>query len=337
MWTYITGLITFMAVQRLDAVNAANNGGRYVLPALNPPPVVNTPIGKVIGSSSDPRFGNARKDLSGSVTIESFLGLQYATVPRRFGRSKIPVENANQVIYATDFGPYCWQNPTNDNGDDIPYYNDQDQDEECLYLNIWRPKGTTPSSKLAVMVYIHGGGWDSMGGADPPLWGHHIVAADPNVMVITINYRLGIFGFLATDEFGTNGMNGIDDQVKALSWIKNYIKYFGGDSNRITIFGQEVGSASVCYLSVTPSANGLFQRGIMQSGECVVGDDRPDSIGLVSGKVGYSITLDVLKDTGATSVKQLAKRNIFAPWDIAGVLPVIVPVLDPRILPDFPS
>ncbi|KAL3826703.1 LOW QUALITY PROTEIN: hypothetical protein ACHAXA_001226, partial [Cyclostephanos tholiformis] len=128
--------------------------------------------------------------------------------------------------------------------------------------------GTSPTSKLPVMVYIHGGGWGLMGSADPPLWGHHL--SGRSVMVISINYRLGIFGFLATDEYGSNGMNGIDDQVNALKWINRYVKYFGGVPSRVTIFGQEVGSVSVCYLSVNPSAFGLFQRGIMQSGECIV-------------------------------------------------------------------
>ena len=156
-------------------------------------------------------------------------------------------------------------------------------------------------------------------------------------MVISINYRLGIFGFLATDEYGSNGMNGIDDQVNALKWITRYVKYFGGVPSRVTIFGQEVGSVSVCYLSVNPSAFGLFQRGIMQSGECIVGDDRPDSIGLISGREGYDITLDVLNDLGANSVTHLAKKGQFPAHEIATALDVIYPVLDPSVLADFPS
>ena len=293
---------------------------------------VETPLGIVHGSSSDPRFMNA------AVGVESFLGLKYASVPKRFAKSELPEENINALIEATKFGPYCWQKFQGEGeGGDIPYYDDQEQSEDCLYLNIWRPLGTSSTSKLPVMVYIHGGGWGLMGSADPPSWGHHLVAADRSVMVISINYRLGIFGFLATDEDGSNGMNGIDDQVNALKWINRYVKYFGGDPNRVTIFGQEVGSASVCYLSVNPSAAGLFQRGIMQSGECIVGDDRPDSIKLISGKAGYDITLGVLNDLGATSISQLAKRRKFPPQDIATALPLINPILDLDVLPDFPS
>jgi carboxylesterase type B len=298
---------------------------------------VDTPLGLVYGSNSDPRFSNA------AVGVESFLGLKYATVPRRFAKSKLvpEEENVGVIIDATEFGPYCWQmfqgGGEGGEGGEVPYYDYQEQSEECLYLNIWRPGGTSHTSKIPVMVYIHGGGWGLMGSADPPLWGHHIVASDRSVMVISINYRLGIFGFLATDENGSNGMNGIDDQVNALKWINRHVKYFGGDPSRVTIFGQEVGSASVCYLSVNPSAFGLFQRGIMQSGECIVGDSRPDSIGLISGREGYDITLDVLIKLGANSITHLAKRGQFPAQEIATALGVIYPVLDPNVLSDFPS
>jgi carboxylesterase type B len=309
--------------------------GRTVAPVDAKQIAVVTPLGIVLGSSSDPRFLNAPGG-----GVESFLGLKYASVPRRFARSELPSEeNIHALVEATEFGPYCWQTlqGEGEGGGGIPYYDDQEQSEDCLYLNIWRPMGTSSASKLPVMVYIHGGGWGLMGSADPPFWGHHLVAADGSVMVISINYRLGIFGFLATDEDGSNGMNGIDDQVNALKWINRYVKFFGGDSNRVTIFGQEVGSASVCYLSVNPSAVGLFQRGIMQSGECIVGDDRPDSIKLISGMAGYDITLGVLNDLGAASISQLAKRHRFPAQEIATALPSIYPVLDLNVLPDYPS
>ncbi|KAL3822312.1 hypothetical protein ACHAXA_002627 [Cyclostephanos tholiformis] len=312
------------------AVLAAING--HITPIKANQVAVDTPLGLILGSNSDSRFLNA------ATGVESFLGLKYATVPRRFAKSKLVPEEGNidAIIDATEFGPYCWQMfQGGGEGGGIPYYDYQEQSEECLYLNIWRPEGTSPASKLPVMVYIHGGGWGLMGSADPPLWGHHL--AGRSVMVISINYRLGIFGFLATDEYGSNGMNGIDDQVNALKWITRYVKYFGGDPSRVTIFGQEVGSASVCYLSVNPSAFGLFQRGIMQSGECIVGDDRPDSIGLISGREGYDITLDVLNDLGANSITHLAKRGQFPAHEIATALDVIYPVLDPSVLADFPS
>ena len=176
-----------------------------------------------------------------------------------------------------------------------------------------------------------------MGSADPPFWGHRVVSADPGVLVVSVNYRLGIFGFLATDESGTGGMNAIDDQVNALRWIRCNIGYFGGDPHRVTLFGQGVGSASVCYLSVNPSASGLFRRGIMQSGECAVGDGRTDSIGLVSGEEGHAIALDVLEDLNASTFEELADRDLYPAEEIALALPAVHPALDRRILPDFPS
>ena len=141
-----------------------------------------------------------------------------------------------------------------------------------------------------------------------------------------------------TDDSGSGGMNGLDDMVNALRWIRCHVGNFGGDPNRVTLFGQGVGSASVCYLAVmNPRATGLFHRGILQSGECVVGDDRPDSIGLVSGEEGYAIALDVLDDLNATTFEELADRDLYPAEEIAHVLPAVYPVLDRRILPDFPS
>lgn len=286
---------------------------------------VDSPLGTFVGSNSDPRFGD---------DVEAFLGIQFASVPKRFAKSTLLGENDYQgIIGATNFGPYCWQSLQNG----VPYYEDQEQAEDCLFLNIWRPRGTSPNSNLPVMIYIHGGGWGLMGSADPPSWGHNL-AREQYVMVMSINYRLGIFGFLATDEEGSNGMNAFDDQVNALEWIHRYVEYFGGDPDRITLFGQGVGSVSVCYLSVNPSARGLFSRGIMQSGECLVGDDRPDAIGtLISGEEGYAITLDILDSLGAASVEDLADRDKFLASEIATARKMVDPILDRMVLPDFPS
>jgi len=346
-----------------------------------------TSRGVYVGSDSDPRF-NDGDGAAAAVVIESFLGVKYANVPRRFARSRLvggrdcpapssafededededafdgppllllgsedpstPARYARRsrllggssssssssstvVVDATEFGPYCWQGGTY--GVRRPYY---DQSEECLYLNIWRTSGTTRVSNLPVMVFVHGGGWSDMGSADMPFWGHRIVSSDPDVLVVSINYRLGIFGFLATDNSGSGGMNGLDDMVNALRWIRCHVGNFGGDPNRVTLFGQGVGSASVCYLAVmNPRATGLFHRGILQSGECVVGDDRPDSIGLITGEEGYAIALDVLDDLNATTFEELADRDLYPAEEIAYLFPAVHPVLDRRILPDFPS
>lgn len=223
------------------------------------------------------------------------------------------------------------------NQGDVPYYDDKEQSEDCLYLNVWRPWGTSPSSRLPVMVVIHGGGWGLAGSPDPPLWGH-VLARDEYVLVVSVSYRLGIFGFLATDEDGSNGMNALGDMVNALEWVNRHISHFGGDPGAVTLVGQGVGAASVCYLSVAPSARGLFRRGAMQSGECVAGGDRPGAVGrLLSAEEGYGVTLDVLASLGAASVEDLADRDEYPAEEIAAALWVEGPVLDRTVLPDYPS
>eukprot|EP00956_Cyclotella_meneghiniana_P038511 scaffold155286_cov20-Cyclotella_meneghiniana.AAC.1 len=83
-----------------------------------------------------------------------------------------------------------------------------------------------------------------------------------------MNYRLGVFGFVPIDPEGSGGMNGLLDTVTALKWIKDYIEYFGGDPNKVTVFGESAGGINTCFLSVCPVAKGLFQRVILQSGQC---------------------------------------------------------------------
>ena len=135
------------------------------------------------------------------------------------------------------------------------------------------------------MVYLHAGDLNYGGAPEPPSYGHNLASVG-DVIVININFRLGVFGFLATDNNGSNGLNGIYDQIIALRWIRKYISYFGGDKNRVTVFGLGTGSASACWLSVAPAARGLFQRAILQSGECMAGaaNNRPGGHGLLSGE-----------------------------------------------------
>ena len=185
---------------------------------------VDTPLGLVIGTNEDPRFANS----NGNNNVDAFLGLQFGIIPSRFTKSRTSttqndytyqpgVRQANgstgaPYIDATNFGPYCYQSI-----DNLPFYEDQEQSEDCLYLNIWRPRGTNPQSELSVMVLI-GNGFNIQGAPQPPSWGHNL-AREENVMVISINYRLGVFGFMATDEEGSNGMNGVDDQSKYISYF----------------------------------------------------------------------------------------------------------------------
>ncbi|RXG60242.1 Venom carboxylesterase-6, partial [Armadillidium vulgare] len=133
--------------------------------------------------------------------------------------------------------------------------------EDCLQLNVFT---TAPNQqeKLPVMVYIHGGGFIS-GGAT---YYHPYYLLNRDIVLVVIQYRLGIFGFLSTEDSVIPGNMGLKDQQLALKWVKENIESFGGDSNKITIFGGSAGGASVNYQILSPGSKGLFRRAILQSG-----------------------------------------------------------------------
>ena len=140
--------------------------------------------------------------------------------------------------------------------------------EDCLFLNIWRPQKSGP---LPVMVWVHGGGYYSGGSNVYP--GVHLAEAG-DVVVVTLNYRLNIFGFMAAPELrnedpdhSTGGYGNLD-QVFALKWVHDNIRNFGGDPGNVTIFGESAGGWSTCTLLATPLARGLFSHVIMESGTC---------------------------------------------------------------------
>lgn len=139
--------------------------------------------------------------------------------------------------------------------------------EDCLYLNIWTPKDIK-NKKLPVLFWIHGGGFYSGCGSYDYFIGDEFAKND--VILVTINYRLGPLGFLALktslDEYQTTGNWGTLDQIKALQWVNDNISLFGGDPNKITIAGQSAGSFSISNLIMSPKAKGLFNQAIMESG-----------------------------------------------------------------------
>ena len=162
-----------------------------------------------------------------------------------------------------EFGPRCLQGKI---FDDIVF---DSLSEDCLTLNIWTP-ARTAADKLPVMVWIHGGGFQAGAGAEPRHDGEAF--ARKNVVLVTVNYRLGVFGFLAhpelTRESGrhASGNYGLLDQVAALEWVRDNIATFGGDPGNVTIFGESAGSFAVSALMASPLARGLFHKAIGQSG-----------------------------------------------------------------------
>jgi len=217
-------------------------------------------------------IGNSYTNDDGN-KVESFLGIQYAT-QERFSPSEMAVP-AGGVVTATEFGDACFTPSPK---------NDFSVSEDCLNLNIWRPSGANEDNTLPVIVWIHGGGFITESAVMTKYDGSKF-SGNEDIIFVSIDYRLGIFGYLQRDMTGTGGMNGILDQVEALKWVQQYISYFGGDPNQVTVFGESAGAQSVGILNVLPQANGLFQRSIMDSG---------NAYPLISPEIGMQIVESVL-------------------------------------------
>jgi para-nitrobenzyl esterase len=199
--------------------------------------------------------------------VRTFLGIPYAAPPVGDLRWKPPVAAAkwSGVRKATEFGPHCMQGKVF--GD--MNFRDAGGGEDCLTLNVWVPVKTS-GTKLPVMVWIYGGGFVAGTTSEPRQDGTHL--AQQGVIVVSMNYRLGIFGFFVHPELakesGRNaaGNYGLLDQTAALGWVHENIAAFGGDPENVTIFGESAGSFSVSAQMASPLAKGLFQKAIGESG-----------------------------------------------------------------------
>lgn len=140
--------------------------------------------------------------------------------------------------------------------------------EDCLYLNIYAPKLSESRKPLPVLVFIHGGAF-TIGSSDPERYGPDYFMDTQEVILVTIQYRLGAFGFLASGDRNCKGNFGLKDQQTALYWVRRNIRAFNGDSHRITVMGQSSGAACVQYQMMSPKSNRLFHRAIMSSGSAL--------------------------------------------------------------------
>jgi para-nitrobenzyl esterase len=199
--------------------------------------------------------------------VRAYLGIPFAAPPVgdfRW-REPQPVKPWSDVLRADHFGPRCMQaHPFKD-----MVFRDTGPSEDCLYLNVWTPAGA-PDARLPVMIWIFGGGYQAGGTSEPRQDGAQL--ASNGVVVVSMNYRLGIFGFFAHPELtresphGASGNYGLMDQIAAAEWVKRNIAAFGGDPGNVTIFGESAGSFSVSALVASPVAAGLFQRALGESG-----------------------------------------------------------------------
>ena len=181
---------------------------------------------------------------------------------------------------ATKFGPSCPQDPDYIKEGAI-FLPNQEMSENCLHLNLYVPKMSEGNSSKSVMVFIHGGGYIFGQGM---FYESSKLSIDGNVIVVTINYRLGYLGFLCTDDKNSRGNYGIWDQLMALQWIHQNIRAFGGNRNSVTLFGESAGAYSIGLLTMIPSNRGLFQRVILQSGSVLSEDAIEETDGLAIAK-----------------------------------------------------
>ncbi|KAG6440817.1 hypothetical protein O3G_MSEX001463 [Manduca sexta] len=188
----------------------------------------------------------------------SFKGIPYAEPPVGKLRFKAPRPPLpwDGVRPAKEHGNVCPQ---------VNIFTDQlvPGSEDCLYLNVYTPE-IKPQKPMAVMIFIHGGGYKSGSGNEDNYGPDYLIRHD--VVVVTINYRLDALGFLCLDTPDVPGNAGLKDQVMALKWVKENIAQFGGDPNEVTIFGESAGGASTTYHIISPMSKGLFKRAISMSG-----------------------------------------------------------------------
>jgi para-nitrobenzyl esterase len=286
-----------------------------------------------------------------SPEIRVYRGIPYAAPPVGDLRWKAPQPPAawQGVRQATEFSNACWQMPYPPAAaiyqSTLPPLS-----EDCLYLNIWSP-AKSAKDRLPVMVWIHGGGF-TRGTANTHAYDGEALARK-GAVIVTINYRLGIFGFFAHPGLSAesahhaSGNYALLDQIAALEWVKKNIAAFGGDSGRVTIFGESAGSWAVNALMASPLARGLFQRAIGESGgsfgpmkslddaekegaklgRLLAPDSAPQKSDSLqkSGAAAGPANLDVLKELRAMSAQNLLK---------AGETETVRPIVDGYVLPE---
>ncbi|WP_137991674.1 carboxylesterase/lipase family protein [Streptomyces vilmorinianum] len=285
---------------------------------VSPRPVVHTAQGALAGRT----HGRAQE----------FLGVPYAAPPMGESRFRPPKEPApwgglrdasTQAPACPQFSPFGLRDP-------------QAVSEDCLYLDVYRPRGAHPRSRLPVILWMHGGAYSQGTGTQ---FGGRTMAELTGSVVVSINYRLGQLGYLALPELtGANALRsgsfGLMDQLAALTWTRGNIAAFGGDPATVTLAGQSAGSGSVCAMLASPQARGLFSRAVLQSGPCTL-LRAPDRAGAEEQARAYATRL------GCTDLTTIAACLRGARVDdlvaAAATLPVSGPAHGDGLLPADPA
>jgi len=280
--------------------------------------------------------------VDGSSGIIAYKGIPYAAPPVGDLRWKAPapVVSWAGTHAATDFGPACMGGG----------HRGDTNDEDCLYLNVWTQ--TVKPEPQAVMVWIHGGGFTGGSGSGASYYGTHL--AERGVVVVTINYRLNVFGFMAHPElaaesgYGGSGNYGLMDITSALQWVHDNIGAFGGDPGRVTIFGESAGGGAVMSTMLVPQSRGLFQGAIGES-NWVYGWDRGESEPIRRQASAEAAGLEVAKNLGGEDgPTTLAEMRDASAEEVLGAYRAVAyspftregfgwgPSVDGHVIPDDP-
>jgi para-nitrobenzyl esterase len=288
------------------------------------------------------RFGPVKGTSTGSVY--QFLGIPFARPPVDSLRWRAPVDPVawTGVLDALDYAPVCPQKVFEQGSDEYTF----EGEEDCLRLNIWTPLSLP--GNLPVMVFIHGGG-NQQGGAGEVRSGTHIysgrnLAERGQVVVVTIQYRLGPLGYLVhpglepENQSGKSGNYAVLDQILALKWIRSNISAFGGDTTRVMLFGESAGGVNVGNLLASPLATGLFQRACIQSASPVINDyqdSRAKGIDYVNRFGGAGTDIQKISKLRQLPADSLV-ASLTSPLEGGKVQMNWQPVLDGAVFTNFP-
>lgn len=285
-----------------------------------PTAIVETPAGAIGGNEAG--------------TYQAFLGIPFALPPvgELRWRAPQPMPAFTDTFQATQFGAGCDQFAK---VTDVLIAN-----EDCLFLNVWRPSGASlpdVDSKLPVMVYIHGGAF-SLGAGSEPQYDGSVLASTRNVIVVTMNYRLAYLGFLAlpelTAEAGRSGNYAFYDQQLALKWVHDNIAAFGGDADRVMLFGESAGGMSTCMHLASPGSNAMINSAAIESGFCLPQMQTPaeaeaagvkfaNNAGCGAGDRLACLRSKSIKEIDAALQAAGVVKQAFAPFLAVPVVPVL--------------
>ncbi|XP_055926465.1 acetylcholinesterase-1-like isoform X1 [Argiope bruennichi] len=261
-----------------------------IISGQNNQPEINTPFGKIIGKLV--YFYN--------IPVNTFQSIPYAKPPTgelRFKKPQ-PIEPWREPLLAHKLPPGCVQYSANPSQwyDDLP-----GKTQDCLYLNIWTPHTAGLEEKKTVMFWIHGGAF-RIGSSRLDYYDGTVLTALGDVVVVTMNYRLTAEGFLYSGTDDAPGNMGLLDILEALKWVKCNIKFFGGDENNITLFGQSAGAITIGMFMTSPLARGLFVRAILQSGS-------PANLDAEDNSKDFNLSQKISEAVGCASDGNSLKNN----------------------------